>query len=175
MTCKRGIAFVFSAAILGSMKMFIVLLLGVGIGVGAYWFLTDRDRKDDLQQVRNEVTEGAEKVKDSVKKAVNEIDTESIKDELAKTGTVIREKAKKAGNAIAEATVDARITAAIKTKLATEPGVSALKINIDTTDGLVTLSGTSNSYEEVAKAVKIALDTDGVRKVVSTIQVTSAR
>jgi len=62
-------------------------------------------------------------------------------------------------------------TLAIKTKLVAEPGLSALAINVDTTDGLVTLSGKVDSYEQIAKAVKLALDTEGVHKVISTLQV----
>ena len=80
-------------------------------------------------------------------------------------------KAKQAGAVIMDATANARTTLAIKTKLLAEPGVSALNINVDTTDGLVTLSGTVSGYEEVAKAVRIALETEGVHKVVSTLQV----
>ena len=62
-------------------------------------------------------------------------------------------------------------TATIKTKLVGEYRCSAAHINVDTTDGLVTLSGTATSAEEIAKAVRVALDTDGVHKVVSTLQV----
>jgi osmotically-inducible protein OsmY len=49
-----------------------------------------------------------------------------------------------------------------------------LSISVDTTDGLVTLSGTARSHDEVAKAVRLALETEGVRKVVSTLQVRAA-
>ncbi|MCI0745628.1 MAG: BON domain-containing protein, partial [Verrucomicrobia subdivision 3 bacterium] len=62
-------------------------------------------------------------------------------------------------------------TAVIKGKLLKEPGLSSLSINVDTTDGLVTLSGTVPSHEEVAKAVRLAMETEGVTKVVSTLQV----
>jgi hyperosmotically inducible protein len=85
----------------------------------------------------------------------------------------VREKAKRAGAAVADAATNARITATIKTKLLTEPGLSGLSINVDTTDGFVTLSGTVSSPEQVARAVKIALETEGVYKVASTLQVKS--
>jgi osmotically-inducible protein OsmY len=35
----------------------------------------------------------------------------------------------------------------------------------------VTLSGRVESHDQVAKAVKLALETDGVHKVISTLQV----
>lgn len=95
---------------------------------------------------------------------------EDIRQELERYGLVVREKAGKLGTTIAETAADAKITATIKSRLVTEPGVSSLSINVDTADGLVTVSGVAGSPEEVAKVMRIALETDGVRKVVSTIQ-----
>src|SRR6266542_3992536 len=63
----------------------------------------------------------------------------------------------------------------IKTKLLAEPGLSALAINVDTTDGLVTLSGKVDSHEQIAKAVKLAMATEGVHKVISTLQVNAGK
>ena len=105
---------------------------------------------------------------------LSDIRVEDVRRELERSGLVIREKAGKLGAAIAEAAADAKITATIKSRLAAEPGVASLNISVDTTDGLVTLSGTAGSPEEVAKAMRIALDTEGVRKVVSTIQLRRA-
>jgi len=100
----------------------------------------------------------------------------NLKDDLAHSTEAVQEKAKKAGAAIADAATNARITAAVKTKLSTELGLSALgDISVDTTDGLVTLSGTVSSKEEVNKAVKIAAGTEGVRQVISTLQVKPAK
>jgi len=90
---------------------------------------------------------------------------------MARTGKVIREKAKKAGDAIADATANARITTVIKSKLMQDSGLAAFKIDVDTTDGVVTLSGNVTSHEGIAKAMDLALETDGVHRVVSTLQV----
>jgi osmotically-inducible protein OsmY len=100
---------------------------------------------------------------------------EDVRQELERTGLVIRQKAAQVGAFIAENTADARITGAIKARLLSEPGVSSMGIDVNTTGGLVTLAGTVNSHEEVAKAMRIALDTDGVVKVISTIQVRPKR
>jgi osmotically-inducible protein OsmY len=83
----------------------------------------------------------------------------------------VREKARQAGSAISDATSNTRISTAIKAKLIAEPGISAFGINVDTADGLVTLSGSVASYEQIAKVLKIAMETDGVKKVVSSLQV----
>jgi osmotically-inducible protein OsmY len=45
---------------------------------------------------------------------------------------------------------------------------------VDTHENLVTLSGAVSSPEQVARAVNIAYNTEGVRKVVSTLQVKAA-
>ena len=44
-----------------------------------------------------------------------------------------------------------------------------------TTDGVVTLSGRADSAEQVADAMKIALETEGVREAISTLQVKAAK
>ena len=96
---------------------------------------------------------------------------EDIKDELARSGQVVRREATEAGHAIADATADARTTATIKAKLVASRDLSALNISVNTTDGVVTLSGAVSSSEHISKAILLAMDTDGVREVVSTLQV----
>jgi osmotically-inducible protein OsmY len=95
----------------------------------------------------------------------------TVKEELEKTGRVIREKTRQAGTAIADATANATTTATIKSKLLQDSGLAAFKIDVDTTDGVVTLSGTVKSHDEIARAVDLAFQTEGVRKVISTLQI----
>ena len=152
-------------------RVLISFLLGLAVGAGGLWYLQQRQGQDRLHQAQDKFREGAGKIKEAVSDVVNEFKPDEIKKELERTGTVVREKARKAGAAISDAASNARITASVKTRLIAEPGLSALSINVDTTDGLVTLSGTAASPEQIAKAVRVALDTDGVHKVISTLQV----
>jgi osmotically-inducible protein OsmY len=99
------------------------------------------------------------------------LDPDSISDELKRTGRVIRDKTSQAGQAIKDATADARVTGAIKAKYVKDPDLSAWDIHISTTDGVVTLSGTVASADLIGKAMELALDTDGARQVISTLQV----
>ena len=116
-------------------------VLGLIVGGGSYWYYAD-GRNRDLQK------------------------------DLSRSTEAVEEKAKKAGAAIADVATNARITAAVKTRLSTGLGLSALgDISVDTTDGLVTLSGMVSSKEDINKAVKIAAETDGVHKAISTLQV----
>ena len=60
---------------------------------------------------------------------------------------------------------DAAITAAVKSKLLADTTVGGLKINVDTRDGVVSLTGPVKSQTEKDTAVRIARETSGVRDV----------
>ena len=96
---------------------------------------------------------------------------ENIRDELARSGKVIRRKTEAAGAAISDATADARITAAIKLKLVGDPDLSAVSISVNTTGGCVTLSGSVSSLQNISRAMALAYDTEGVTQVISVLQV----
>jgi hypothetical protein len=100
-----------------------------------------------------------------------DLDVATLTDELKRTGQVVRRKTESAALKLGEATADARTTAAIKGKLALESGLSALDIGVDTADGRVTLSGRVESPDQLARAIRLALDENNVREVVSTLQV----
>jgi hyperosmotically inducible periplasmic protein len=71
---------------------------------------------------------------------------------------------------------DSVITTKIKTKLAAEHLGSAKHIKVDTDqNGVVWMSGTANSQDEVDKAVAIARDTEGVKSVNSHIKIQKDR
>jgi osmotically-inducible protein OsmY len=67
---------------------------------------------------------------------------------------------------------DASITAAVKAKLAAEQGTSTLTgINVDTSAGTVSLSGTVDSEAMKLRAATLAQQVDGVTRVVNNLQV----
>jgi osmotically-inducible protein OsmY len=154
--------------------MLFCFLLGLGTGVGAYWYLQQDAGKAQLAQAKSQVATNAHKVATAIRDTLSDWSVEGIREEMARSSMVVREKAKAAGHSIADATANARVTAAIKAKLVAEPGLPAFSINVDTTDGLVTLSGKVSSHDQIAKAVKLALETDGVHKVISTLQISTA-
>jgi osmotically-inducible protein OsmY len=65
----------------------------------------------------------------------------------------------------AGAASDATITAAVKTKLLADTTVSGLKIDVDTSGGVVTLNGAVRTAAERDRAMALARETDGVRSV----------
>jgi osmotically-inducible protein OsmY len=118
---------------------------------------------------------GAAKQAEKAEKKLPDLDVAAIAEELKQTGRVVRRRAEQTAQTVAEATKDARTTAAIKAKLALDPSLSALDVSVDTTEGRVTLAGRAASPADIARAIEIALDQDGVREVVSTLQVQSPR
>ena len=66
---------------------------------------------------------------------------------------------------------DAGVTTAVKSKLAADDTVKAYQLDVDTSDRVVTLSGSVATTAEKQQAVMIARQTDGVRDVVDRITV----
>jgi osmotically-inducible protein OsmY len=154
-------------------KVVIALILGIVIGAVAFWLVsTDRGQaqfRATQQQLETATREAREAAQEQMRSW--NLDPQNIKDELGRSGQVIRRKAAQAGQAIADATADARITAAIKAKLVADPDLSALSISVNTTAGVVTFSGAVASAEQISKAMLIGMQTDGVKEVVSTLQI----
>lgn len=66
---------------------------------------------------------------------------------------------------------DSTITAKVKSKLAADSQTSAIKIGVETKEGVVTLSGTVPTATEKNEAETIARNTEGVKRVVNGITV----
>ncbi len=66
---------------------------------------------------------------------------------------------------------DSWITTKVKSQMVADKEVKAHNINVDTNQGVVTLTGTAESWEESNKAAQIARDIKGVRSVENDIQV----
>src|SRR5215203_3705447 len=66
---------------------------------------------------------------------------------------------------------DAALTAKVKTKFLADTSISGLKIDVDTKNDVVTLSGTVPTAAEKRRAVDVAKATDGVKSVVDNLKV----
>lgn len=152
------------------MKAFLCFVIGILVGAGLHWYFGQpRPHRGEIE-ARATTSDGSpDGPNDASVRAT--FDKERIQEELAQTGRVIREKARQAGAAVSDATADARITGAIKTRLLKESNLAALKIDVDTHEGAVTLSGVVASAEHISRTMEIAYETEGVRKVISTLQV----
>ena len=76
--------------------------------------------------------------------------------------------------AVACAQTDAGITTSVKSKLAADDVVKAHEINVDTTEGVVSLTGAVATPAVKERAVELARSTDGVTSVVDNLTVTPA-
>lgn len=75
---------------------------------------------------------------------------------------------------VACAQTDAGVSANVKTKMAADDTVKAYQIDVDTRNGVVTLTGAVDHAAAKERAVSIARGTDGVRDVVDRIRIDEA-
>lgn len=75
------------------------------------------------------------------------------------------------GKSVGATIDDATITTRVKTAFINDPMVGALRIDVDTFKGMVTLSGRVKSKDEEAKAIALARSIRGVTDVKSTLQI----
>ena len=131
-----------------------------------------------------DVREGAREAGQEVRE-----ETAEAADAARRAGREVREEAREAGQATKDATRDARaradeaadrtqavvtdaaITSAVKAKLLPDTAVSGLKIDVDTSAGVVTLNGTANTRSEADRATALTRETSGVKRVVNNLKV----
>lgn len=70
-------------------------------------------------------------------------------------------------------TDDSAITAKVKAKFVEDPVVSAMRLSVETLNGVVQVSGFAKSAEEERRALQLARSVDGVKSVRDGIEVRS--
>ena len=141
---------------------FFIFLLGLAIGGFAVHYY-DRGEPGE-----SPISSSARSSRDNLsdKLAQWHLSSDDIKADLAKTGQVVRENTRAAGEHLS----DARIVTVIKAKYVLDKDLSALDIHVEAQDGLVTLTGTVASAEAIGRAVVLALDTSGVHNVTAKLE-----
>jgi osmotically-inducible protein OsmY len=147
--------------------------VGICLGALGLWYFSTSQGRSQAKAAGDQIQDAAASARELVQEQLRALNlrTNDIRDELARSGQVVRRKALEAGQAIADATADARITAAIKTRLIANRDLSGMGISVNTTGGIVTLAGFVSSTEQIGKAMLLAMEVDGVREVISTLQV----
>ena len=131
---------------------------------------TDVKVKDGVVRLRGEASSQAQK----------ELTTEYAKDvegvKEVKNEMTIAKTPAKPDETIGEKIDDASITAQVKSSLMSRRSTSALRTKVETTDGVVTLSGVAKNAAEKSLVTKLVTDIDGVSSVVNnmTIEVKAA-
>ncbi|HEX2854906.1 MAG TPA: BON domain-containing protein [Opitutaceae bacterium] len=99
------------------------------------------------------------------------LDADNLKSELEKNGRIVREKTTATGESVAPTADDAQIVTAVKGKLVADRDIFASKINVGADQGVVSLTGSAGSADLVGRAIQLALDTNGVNRVVSLLTI----
>jgi len=85
-------------------------------------------------------------------------------------GAEIGERTAEAAGATRRAVADGALTSKIKAKMALDDRVKALQIDVDTQNGIVTLTGTVGSQAERERAITLARETQGVTQVIDKLR-----
>ena len=96
-------------------------------------------------------------------------DVEGVK--VVKNEMTIAKTPAKPGKTLGEKIDDASITAQVKMALLSHRSTSALKTKVETTDGVVTLSGIAKNDAEKSLVTKLVTDINGVSNVINNMTV----
>ena len=114
--------------------------------------------------------------------ACSKPDQDAAKNSAEQTVAQVDQKARQLGNETKDAAQkvgdkveDAVITASVKTEIARDADLSALKINVDTSDGNVALRGTAPSTIAKEHATTLAAGVKGVVNVDNQLSIAPAK
>jgi len=178
------------------MKTLLIFLLGAVIGAFAYSLYIAREATahttaveapappitptpapppatapaPDPRTFSERAAETTTEIKDTLAAKAKEwrLTPEDIKREVTQGGQIMREKAGVASDKIA----DTRIVTVIKAKYVLDRDLTAKDIQVECTNGHVTLTGSLASIELVSKAFYHAMDTEGVVNVTANLTTT---
>ncbi len=125
----------------------------------------------DLREAAGrEAREVARDATDTAKEFGRDVEAKAA-DTTKELGRNVEAKAADVTNRTGAVVVDAAVTSAVKTKLLADTAVSGLKIDVDTTDGIVTLNGLVATKAEADRADSLARETNGVKRVVNNLRI----
>jgi len=114
------------------------------------------NRTDDGRTAGQKVDSAIEQTRSAANEA---------KQEASTAANDIKNETKAVANEASDKVADAAITASVNADLAKDPDLSALKINVDTNNGHVTLHGSAPSDDAKQRATKLAGNVKGVTSV----------
>lgn len=130
----------------------LTLSLGWGACRGAEEPENDQQIEESLEEAGEQIGEGLKSLGEAAEQGAEEIQ-EEVGPEMERLAS------------------DAAITARIKTKLSADPEINPLRIDVDTVNGAVTLTGTVTSEAAKQEAEDLARATEGVVSVENLLQV----
>lgn len=107
---------------------------------------------------------------ESAGKKIDQV-TQDVSSSVANSTEKADKAITKEGKEVSQAIDDTEITAVIKSNFIKEPGLQSLKMNVKTTNGVVTLSGTVDSQDHKDKAEKLSASVKGVKSVKNELKI----
>lgn len=143
------------------------MALSVACSVAVLLALAACGKQDDGKTVGQSIDSGIAKTEQAAKEAKDKAAAS-----MDNTGDAVKQAAKdaqtsgsQAAGALGEKIDDITITASVSSGLAKDPELSAIKINVDTKGGVVTLNGPAPTVAAKEKATEIAKQVKGVTSV----------
>lgn len=127
------------------------------------------DDKTAGEKVDAAIAQADAKIETAQARASRELEQarDASADAAAEVGDRFDRTAKKAANVVD----DAAITTAVNAKLAQDPQLNVLKVNVDTRNGHVLLKGEAPDDQARARATQLAMQVDGVRGVENRLEI----
>ncbi|MGZ5080406.1 MAG: BON domain-containing protein [Usitatibacter sp.] len=72
---------------------------------------------------------------------------------------------------VAQGVEDATITSKVKNAIASDSAMKDVELTVETADAVVTLSGTARASDQIARAIALAREVDGVKSVINILAV----
>lgn len=138
-------------------------LLALACSAAVLLALTACNKQNDGKTVGQSIDSGIAKTEQVAKEAGNTVKEASKEAQAAGS---------QAGTSMGGKIDDVTITAKVSGSLAKDPDLSAIKINVDTKDGVVTLNGPAPNAAAKDKATSIAKQVQGVSSVNNQLMVT---
>jgi osmotically-inducible protein OsmY len=131
-----------------------------------------RDLGQGARELGQAIAHGAQQVGKEVEPVAKQTG-QQLAEGARQAGRELQETGREVGRRAGPALSDAAITARVQGKLLTDSQLNGFKIGVSTTAGEVTLSGKVSTPEQKAEAERVALKTDGVRRVINSLEVGS--
>ena len=152
-----------------------VLMAGTALTLAACDKSDNRTAGEKLDSAISKTEKAADtaaaKTGEAVKDAKAKIDASNTTAEVKEGMANLKDAAKSAGAAMSASVDDAAITSSVSAGLAKDPDLSAIKIDVDTKGGVVSLKGPAPNAAAKARAEEIAKGVQGVTSVNNQLEV----
>jgi osmotically-inducible protein OsmY len=142
-------------------KYFFTFLFGLLIGSSGYWLCRDGPLAEKLRK-----SSAVTKTTEAIEKRATERAANEVKEEMEKSGQVVMNKA-----AAVTPIDDKLLDRLVEAKLAADPLTAKAEIESNVDAGKVALDGSASSYDQVSRAIRLALECEATSSVVSKVKV----